>query len=420
MIDLRLMRDDLDAVRKAYARRGGVEGLERVVELDARHRELLREVERLRAEQNRASKAIGQSSPEARPRAIEKARSLADELKRLEPELESVQGCLDEAAAYLPNLPHESVPEGRSEEDNVVEREVGGKPEFDFEPQDHVAIGERLGLFDSGRGVKTSGSRFVYLTGPGVILELALVRFAIDFLLERGFSPVVPPVLVRRHAMYGTGFLPTEEHEFYRSDRDDLFLTGTSEVALAAMHSDEILDVDQLPLRYAGFSSCFRREAGSYGKETKGLIRVHQFDKVEQFSFSHPDDSWDELQAIRANQEKILQTLEIPYRVLVMCGGDLGSSAAKKVDNEAWLPGARRYMEVTSATNATDYQARRLQARFRSAEGTRLVHTLNGTACAVGRMIVALIENHQRADGGVDVPEALRPYTGFEEIKAPS
>jgi seryl-tRNA synthetase len=250
-----------------------------------------------------------------------------------------------------------------------------------------------------------------------VILELALVRFAIDFLIQRGFMPVVTPVLVREHAMYGTGFLPAEEHELYRVERDDLYLTGTSEVALAAMHAEEILDESALPVRYAGFSSCFRREAGTYGKETKGLIRVHQFDKVEQFSFAHPDVSWDEYDAIRANQEEILQALELPYRVLVMCGGDLGAAAAKKVDNEAWLPGAGRYMEVTSATNATDYQARRLQVRFRSGSHTRLVHMLNGTACAVGRTIVALLENHQRADGAVAIPKSLRPYTGFDELQ---
>jgi seryl-tRNA synthetase len=416
MIDIRLLREDLDGVRAAYGRRGGVEGLEKVIELDTKHRELLAEVERLRAEQNRASRAIGQASAEERPGAIEEARALADRLKGLEPELERVAARLEEALSYLPNIPHRSVPDGLSEEENVVEREVGDRPSWDFEPLDHVALGENLGLFDSARATRTSGSRFVYLTGRGVILELALVRFAVDFLVERGFTPVVPPVLVRRHAMYGTGFLPTEEHEFYRSDRDDLFLVGTSEVPLAAMHADEILEEDHLPLRYAGFSPCFRREAGSYGKETKGLIRVHQFDKVEQFSFTHPDDSWDELAAIRANQEKILQALEIPYRVLVMCAGDLGSAAAKKVDNEAWLPGARRYMEVTSATNATDYQARRLAIRFRTQGGTRLVHTLNGTACAVGRTIVALLENHQREDRSVAIPEALRPYTGFEEI----
>jgi seryl-tRNA synthetase len=417
VIDLKLLRDEPDAVRAAYARRGGVEGLDRVVELDRRHRDLLRRVEKLRAEQNNASKSIGRAAAEDRPAAIARAKALADEIKALEPDLERAQSGLEEAAAYLPNLPHESVPEGLTEDDNVVEREVGDKPNFDFEPKEHVELGQALGIFDSDRAVKTSGSRFVYLTGPGVILELALVRFAIDFLIQRGFKPVVTPVLVREHAMYGTGFFPAEEHEFYRVERDDLYLTGTSEVALAAMHAEEILDESSLPVRYAGFSSCFRREAGTYGKETKGLIRVHQFDKVEQFSFAHPDVSWDEYGTIRANQEEILQALELPYRVLVMCGGDLGAAAAKKVDNEAWLPGAGRYMEVTSATNATDYQARRLQVRFRSGGHPRLVHMLNGTACAVGRTIVALLENHQRADGSVAIPKALRPYAGFDELQ---
>jgi seryl-tRNA synthetase len=420
VIDLKLLRDDLDAVKAAYDKRGGVEGLERVVELDARRRALLAEVETLRADQNKASKAIGQSSPEDRPAAIAAAKEMSDRLAALEPDLDAATAALEEAASYLPNLPHESVPGGLTDAENVVEREVGDKPEFDFEPRDHVELGEMLGLFDSERGAKTAGSRFVYLTGPGVILELALVRFTIDFLGDRGFVPIVPPVLVRRHAMYGTGFFPADEHEFYSIERDELYLTGTSEVAIAAMHSDEILDGASLPLRYAGFSPCFRREAGSYGKDTKGLIRVHQFDKVEQFSFADPDDSWDEYAAIRANQEKILMALEIPYRVLVMCAGDLGSSAAKKVDHEAWLPGGDRYLEVTSATNATDYQARRLGVRYRGKGGTRLVHTLNGTACAVGRTIVALLENHQRADGSVSIPEALRPYTGFAELKPPA
>ena len=417
MIDLRLLREDIDRVKDAYERRGGVERLDQVVALDDEYRKLLGEVERLRAEHNRASKAIGQAAPEDRPTAIEAAKTLVSEREELEPRLERTRSELEEAAAYLPNLPHESVPPGLSEDENVLEREVGEKPEFDFEPQDHVALGESLGIFDGERAAKTSGSRFVYLTGPGVILELALVRFAVDFLVERGFTPVVPPVLVRREAMYGTGFFPADEHEFYMVERDELFLTGTSEVAMASMHADEILSAAELPRRYAGFSPCFRREAGSYGAETKGLIRVHQFDKVEQFSYAHPDESWDEFAAIRTNEEKILQALEIPYRVMIMCGGDLGSSAAKKVDNEAWLPGAGRYLELTSASNTTDYQARRLSVRFRDGDGTRLVHMLNGTACAVGRTIVALLENHQRADGGVDIPEALRAYTGFSEIK---
>ena len=419
MIDLRLLREEPDLVRAAYARRGGVEGLDRVIELDSRHKELLRTVEDLRAEQNRASKAIGAASPDDRPAAIAQAKELSDRLKELEPELDRVASELEESAVYLPNLPHESVPEGHTEDENVVEREVGDKPRFDFEPKEHVELGESLGIFDSDRAAKTSGSRFVYLTGRGVLLELALVRFAIDHVMKTGFSPVVTPVLVREHAMYGTGFLPADEHEYYRVERDDLYLTGTSEVALAAMHSDEILDAGSLPLRYAGFSSCFRREAGSYGKETKGLVRVHQFDKVEQFSFAHPEASWDEYSVIRRNQEEILQALEIPYRVLVMCGGDLGASAAKKVDNEAWLPGADRYMEVTSATNATDYQARRLMVRFKGGDSKGLVHTLNGTACAIGRTIVALLENHQRADGTVAIPEALLPYTGFDSLAPP-
>jgi seryl-tRNA synthetase len=419
LIDLRLLRETPDVVKAAYERRGGVEGLDQVVELDQRYRELLSQVEQLRAAHNKASKAIGLAAPEDRPAAIAGAKELADRIKSVEPELEAASGELDKAASYLPNLPHKSVPDGLSEDENVVEREHGEHPEFDFEPLDHVALGERLGIFDSERGAKTSGSRFVYLTGQGVLLELALVRFTVDFLLGRGFKPVVTPVLVREQAMYGTGFLPAEEHEFYKVERDDLFLVGTSEVALAAMHSDEILPESDLPVRYAGFSSCFRREAGTYGKETKGLIRVHQFDKVEQFSYTHPEDSWDELAAIRTNQEKVLQALEIPYRVLVMCAGDLGSSAAKKVDNEAWLPGAGRFLELTSATNATDYQARRLGIRYRTGGGAQLVHTLNGTACAVGRTIVALLENHQRGDGSVTIPEALRPYTGFDELTPP-
>ena len=419
MIDPKLLREQPDLVRANYERRGGVPVFEEILELDRDYRSLLQEVERLRAEQNRASKAIGQAPPEERPAAISAAKESADRLKELEPELEGAEAAYQRQLAFLPNLVHGSVPDGLTEDDNVVEREVGEKKEFDFEPLDHVALGEKLGIFDAERGAKTSGSRFVYLIGQGVILELALVRFAMDYLIEHNFTPVVTPVLVREHAMYGTGFLPADEHEYYRIERDDLYLVGTSEVALAAMHSDEVLDAPKLPIRYAGFSSSFRREAGSYGKDTKGLIRVHQFDKVEQFSFTHPDDSWDEYVTIRANQEKILQALEIPYRVLVMCAGDLGGSAAKKVDHEAWLPGAQRYLELTSATNATDFQARRLGIRFRDQDGTRLVHTLNGTACAVGRTIVALLENHQQADGTVLIPEALRPYTGFDRLEPP-
>lgn len=416
MIDLRLLRDDLDVVRAAYKRRGGVENLDKVIEFDSAYRKLLVDVEKVRAEQNQASKAIGQASPDERPQAIAAAKTLSDRLKELEPKLEELQAQLESEAAFLPNLPHPSVPDGATEKDNVVERHVGEKPTFDFEPKDHVALGEALGIFDSERGAKTSGSRFVFLTGQGVLLELALVRFALDFLAEKGFKAMIPPVLVREQAMYGTGFFPAEEFEIYRLERDDLYLIGTSEVSMAAYHADEVLDAKRLPIRYAGYSPCFRREAGSYGKDTKGLIRVHQFDKVEQFSLVHPEDSWDEFATLRANEEKLLQMLEIPYRVLMMCAGDLGPPAAKKVDHEAWLPGAQRYLELTSASNTTDFQSRRLKIRYRGAEGTELVHTLNGTAFAIGRTIVALLENHQRSDGTVSIPEALRPYTGFNEL----
>ncbi len=416
MIDLKLLRDDPESVRTAYARRGGVPQLEEVIELDREHRRLLAEVERVRAEHNRASRSIALAAHSDRPAAIAEAKDLAERLKELEPELERTEGELIRLASYLPNLPHQSVPEGSSEKENVVEREVGERPKFDFAPMDHATLGQRLGIFDAERGAKTSGSRFVYLTGPGVVLELSLVRFAVDVLADRGFTPVITPVLVRERAMYGTGFLPAEEREIYRVERDELFLTGTSEVALAALHADEILDAGKLPLRYAGFSTNFRREAGTYGRETQGLVRLHQFDKVEQFSLSHPDESWDEYASILRNQEELLQALEIPYRVLVMCAGDLGPMAAKKVDHEAWLPASDRFMEVTSATHATDYQARRLQIRLREGGKSRLVHTLNGTAFAIGRTIVALLENHQRADGGVIIPKPLRRYTGFDHL----
>jgi seryl-tRNA synthetase len=417
VIDLRLLRDNPDSVRRAYARRGGVSQLDPVIELDQVHRRLLGEVEAVRAEHNRASKAIAKTPVGARPAAIAKAKDLSDRLKQLEPDLERSEEELRKLASFLPNLPHESVPQGLSEQDNVVEREVGERPRFDFTPLDHASLGQRLGIFDADRGARTSGSRFVYLTGPGALLELSLVRFAVDLLGQREFTPVITPVLVREHAMYGTGFLPAEEREIYKIERDELFLAGTSEVALAALHAGEIVDGRSLPLRYAGFSTNFRREAGTYGKETQGLVRLHQFDKVEQFSFSHPDHSWDEYGSIVGNQEALLQALEIPYRVLVMCGGDLGAMAAKKVDLEAWLPASDRFLEVTSATNATDFQARRLQIRFREEGQTRLVHTLNGTAVAVGRTIVALLENHQRDDGSVAIPEPLRRYTGFDELK---
>jgi seryl-tRNA synthetase len=281
-----------------------------------------------------------------------------------------------------------------------------------------VELGELHGFLDIERAAKVSGSRFGYLMGPMVRLELALVQLAFDRLEPHGFVPVVPPVLVREEALFGTGFFPGDREQVYAIEADDLYLVGTSEVSLAALHADEILDAEALPLRYAGFSTCFRREAGTYGKDTRGIFRVHQFDKVEMFSFCHPDSSGDEHDFLLAREEELAQALGLPYRVVNVAAGDLGSSAAKKYDIEAWLPGQGRYREITSTSNTTDYQARRLKIRYRADDGNQLVHTLNGTAIAVGRWLIALVENHQQPDGSILVPEPLQPYLGFDRIVA--
>ena len=305
-----------------------------------------------------------------------------------------------------------------TEEDAVVIREVGERPEFDFEPRDHLEIGTELGLIEMETAAQLSGSRFAYLKGDLVLLELALVRFAIELVRAEGHEPVVPPVLVREEALEGTGFLPGDRDQIYEIPKDELFLTGTSEVALAGLHADEILDADALPLRYCAFSTCFRREAGAAGRDTRGIFRVHQFDKVEMFSFVEPGASADEHERLLAIEERILGELEIPYRVVNVAVGDLGAPAAKKYDCEAWIPSQGRYRELTSCSNTTDYQARRLGARYRPAEGEspQPVHTLNGTACAVGRTIIALIENRQESDGSFTLPKTLHRYGAPDRI----
>jgi seryl-tRNA synthetase len=367
-------------------------------------------VEELRAEQNRSSKAIGAASPEERPQLIAEVKKVSDELDELEPRLEEVSDQVDAILAELPNLAEPDVPQGESDEDNVEIKEVGEPPAFDFEVRDHVELGELHGTIDLERAARTSGSRFVYLLGPLVFVEWALVRYALDTLTAEGFTPVIPPVLVREEALYGTGFLPTGAEQIYATREDDLYLVGTSEVPLAALHQEEILDAARLPLRYAGYSTCFRREAGTYGKDTRGMFRVHQFDKVEMFTFTRPEDSRAEHEFLVAIEERIVQGLGIPYRLVNVCTGELGAPAAKKIDLEAWLPGQGKYRELTSCSNCTDYQARRLGARLRTDRGTETMHTLNGTAVAVGRTIIAMLENHQEADGSVPLPEALHPY----------
>jgi seryl-tRNA synthetase len=338
--------------------------------------------------------------------------SLKSELKDLEPQLAGIQEKRDEALASLPNIPDPEAPDGMTEEDAVTIREVGERPQFDFEPLDHLELGQRHGWIEMEAAAETSGSRFAYLLGDLVVLELALVRFAMETLRSEGFTPAAPPVLVRERALYGTGFFPGEREMIYEIPRDDLFLVGTSEVSLASLHADQIMDAEELPRRYAGFSTCFRREAGAAGRDTRGIFRVHQFDKVEMFSFVEPGDSRSEHERMVALQERILGALEIPYRVVDIAVGDLGAAAARKFDCEAWIPSQERYRELTSCSNTTDYQARRLSSRYRPAQGEspEPVHTLNGTAVAVGRTLIALLENGQRGDGTVDLPAALQEF----------
>ena len=416
MIDINLIRENPDAVRAALVRRGVEPGVDEIVDRDRRRRALQTQMDEARARQKQESGRVRDLSGDERQKLLDELKRLADEIKTMAAEEEALAGRLKTLLLGTPNLPHETVPAGAGDESNVEVRTHGMPPAFDFPVRDHLEIGQALGIIDAERAAKVSGARFAYLLGRAAVLELALVRFVVDRLTEHGFMPVVPPVLVRREAMEGTGFLPTDEAQIYRLADDDLYLVGTSEVSIAAMHSDEFLDMEALPLRYAGISTCFRREAGTYGKDTRGIFRVHQFDKVEMFSFSSPDQSWDEHEFLLAREEEIFQALEVPYRVVNVCAGELGASAAKKYDLEAWLPGQAAYREVTSCSNCTDYQARRLGCRIRTGSGTRFVHTLNGTAIAVGRAIIAILENHQQADGSVAIPDALRRYTGFDRL----
>ncbi len=410
MLDLRAIRDDPGPAREALARRGAGEALDELLALDGRRRELLPGVEGRRAEQNQASEEIA-----ARKRAGEDAaeeigrmRALSAELKRMQAELAEVEERRDALAATLPNLPHPDAPDG-GEDDAVTIREVGETPGFGFEVRDHLDLGLEHGWIEVEQAAQASGSRFAYLLGDLVMVELALIRLVVDTVRDEGFEPVVPPVLVREGPLFGTGFFPGEREMIYAVERDQLFLVGTSEVSLAALHADQILGVGALPLRYAGISTCFRREAGAAGRDTRGIFRVHQFDKVEMFSFVEPDHSPAEHERMLAIQERILAALEIPYRVVEIAVGDLGAPAARKFDCEGWVPSQGRYRELTSCSNTTDYQARRLGARFRPEPDAapEFVHTLNGTAAAVGRTLIALIENGQRADGSVALPEAL-------------
>jgi len=416
MLDPALLREDPARLAEAMARRGVEVDVDALVELDRRRREVRREAETLRARQKELGKEIPRLEGADRDAAVAEAGELSKRYKELLDEADRLDAEFMERWVRLPNLPDPTAAEGLTEEDAVELSRWGTPPEFPFEPKDHVELGERLGIIDIERAAKISGSRFGIVKGPLAVLEFALVRWALDLLEPHGFVPALPPVLVREHALFGTGFFPGDRDQVYRVDDGELYLVGTSEVSLAAMHGDEILAAEDLPLRYAGFSTCFRREAGTYGKDTRGIFRVHQFDKLEMFSFVHPDASREEHDFLLAREEEIVQGLGIPYRVVNVAAGDLGASAAKKYDIEAWFPSQGRYREITSTSNTTDYQARRLRIRFADERGNRLVHTLNGTAIAMGRTLIAIVENFQDADGTITVPEVLVPYAGFERI----
>jgi seryl-tRNA synthetase len=419
VIDLRALREAPEDFRASQAARGADPAtIDAVLAADERRRAAVTKGDSLRAESNAASKAIQTAPADERPAMIERAKQLKESVKAAEVEQDEAEAALRAAAYAVANLVEADAPVG-GEDDAVLLETVGDVPSYDFEVRDHVQLGELLGAIDLERGAKVSGSRFYFLTGPGALLELALVNLAMEQAVAAGFVPVVAPAVVRPEAMEGTGFLGAHAAEVYRLEADDLYLVGTSEVALAAMHSDEVLDAGLLPRRYAGFSSCFRREAGSYGVDTRGIIRVHWFDKVEMFSFVEPEDAQAEHRRLLDWEKEFLTKLELPFQVVDIATGDLGSSAARKFDCEAWFPSQGRYRELTSTSNCTTFQSRRLGIRYRTEAGLAPVATLNGTLCAIARTIACLLEVHQQADGSVRVPAALRPHLGGRELLEP-
>jgi len=420
VIDLRVLRDEPDLVRASLVARSMPPTLaDELLSADAARRAIVTAADQLRSEQKATSKKIGAASREERPAMLAAAQQMAAQVKALEEEERAAELSLRAAHLAVPNLVEDGVPPG-GEGDTVVLATVGEVPTYDFVPRDHVAVGTALRALDMERGAKVSGARFYFLTGVGAELEFALANLAMAQARRTGFTPMIAPSLVRPEAMEGTGFLGAHADEVYRLAADELYLVGTSEVALAAYHSDEILDLAAGPIRYAGWSSCFRREAGSYGKDTKGLVRVHWFDKVEMFSFCTPAEAGAEHRRLLDWEQQFLAALELPYQVVDIAAGDLGSSAVRKYDCEAWFPSQSAYRELTSTSNCTTFQARRLNIRYRDEDGRpQIAATLNGTLCAIARTIACLLEVHQQADGSVRVPEALRPYLSGREVLEP-
>ena len=410
MIDLELFRKNPQIFKSEINKRGLKIDISSGIELDRKKRDLILRIDQLRSEKNLASKTIPGLKSEEKNKEISRMKEINEDLKKMKAELEDVEDkFLIHFSAY-PNLSHVSTPIGKDESGNIVESYSGKKPEFDFKPKNHIDLGTNLDILDEKRAAKISGSRFVFLKNEAVLLEFALVQYVLNILTDKGFTPLLPPLLVKETAMYGTGFFPVEKNQYYKTELDDLFLIGTSEVPLCGYHSNEFLESDALPLKYAAFSTCFRREAGSYGKDLGGLFRVHQFDKIEMFIFAHPDKSWEEYEGLRNILEEIMGGLGLHYRIVNMCTGDIGTPNAKKYDLEAWLPGQENYRELASCSHDTDFQARRLNIKYRDGKKKGLVHTMNSTACAVGRTLIAIFENYQDGNGNIRIPEALLPY----------
>ncbi|ANM29433.1 seryl-tRNA synthetase [Acidobacteria bacterium Mor1] len=420
MLDPTFVRENPEAVETALRNRGMDASLEPVQAHDRRRRELLVEVEDLRRQRKEASKSIGEriKAGEDPAKAKDEVRQIGDRITTLEQELNDVEQQLTDQLSTFPNLPDESVPVGKSEEDNPVTRTWGEPRSFDFEPKAHWDLGPELGIIDFERATKLTGARFAVMMGAGARLERALIQFMLDMHTgEHGYTEVLPPFMVNGNSLYGTGQLPKFEEDLFKVHPHDFYLIPTAEVPLTNLHSDEILDVEQLPISYTAYTPCFRSEAGSYGKDVRGLIRQHQFDKVELVHFTTPEQSYEQLEKLTSHAEEVLKRLELPYRVVTLCTGDMGFGAAKTYDIEVWLPGQQAYREISSCSNCTDFQARRAKIRYRAEKGAkpRLAHTLNGSGLAVGRTLLAILENFQQADGSVVIPEALRPYMGGME-----
>lgn len=406
MLDIKFIRQNSNKVKEGCRKKQVKVDIDKVLEIDKKKRNYLKEVEALRFEQ----KKLGKDK-------IERAKKLKAKIKRIEPQLKKTESEFNKLIKQIPNLPQDDVPEGKDESENVVLREVGKKPKFDFKFKDYLEISQKLDLIDVKRAAKVSGSRFGFLKNEAVILEFALINFVFEELLKEGFIPIIPPVLIKPEMMEAMGYLERQKEEMYFIEKDNLYLVGTSEQIMGPMHSGEILKEKELPKRYIGFSSCFRREAGSYGKDTRGILRVHQFDKLEMFSFAKPKQSIKEHKFLLSLEERLMEALKIPYRVIQMCTGDLGDPAASKYDIEAWIPSEGRYRETHSTSNCTDFQTRRLNIRYRDKKGNLgFVHTLNGTAFAIGRTLIAIIENYQQKDGSIKVPQVLQKYTNFKKI----